>query len=285
MKTAGAGLIALLNSQQFLMADLYTITLADGTVLRYTSADGDITYAGNLFSSAGSILTRGALRTVIGIEVDTLEVNFLTNSTVTINSLPVAQFAAQGGFDGARLELDTVFMPVNAWGDTSNGVLIQFVGRVAEVEATRSGVRMRVNSDLELLNIALPRNIYQAGCIHTLYDARCTKVASSLGVASNVTAGSTRSVINCGLANASGYFDLGYITFTSGVNSGLKAGVKSYTTGVLTLTFPLTVAAASSDSFTAFPGCDKTIATCTNKFSNSANFRGYPFIPAPETSY
>ena len=51
MKTASAGLIALLNAQRFLFADLFTFTLASGTVLRYTSGDGDLTMGGNLFSS------------------------------------------------------------------------------------------------------------------------------------------------------------------------------------------------------------------------------------------
>jgi hypothetical protein len=32
------------------------------------------------------------------------------------------------------------------------------------------------------------------------------------------------------------------------------------------------------------PGCDRTLATCTNVFNNAANFGGFPFIPTPETA-
>ncbi len=55
MKAANATLIALLNAaQQFVSADMYTFTLADGTVLYYTSADQDITIGGNTYKSAAS---------------------------------------------------------------------------------------------------------------------------------------------------------------------------------------------------------------------------------------
>jgi hypothetical protein len=42
MKSASAATIALLALNQYLMAELYTITLLNGTVLRYTDADGDL---------------------------------------------------------------------------------------------------------------------------------------------------------------------------------------------------------------------------------------------------
>lgn len=292
MKTAygcsdgGAALYALLDSQQFLMADLFVFVLADGSVLRYTDADGDLPFLGNVFSSAGPLLKRGTLRSVIGVEVDTLEVNFLVNSTVQINGMPIAQFARIGGFDGARMALWRSFMPVGAWGDTSAGVLVQFVGRVAEAEPARSGVTLNINSDLELLNIMLPRNVYQAGCIHSLYDAGCALVKASFAVASAVASGSTKMVLNCGLAQAAGYFDLGDVIFTGGANNGLSRSIKSYVPGVITLAYPLPNTPAVSDGFNAYPGCDGLQATCSSaKFNNLANFRGFPFIPVAETSY
>jgi len=50
MKTASPALIALLNSsEQFIMADLFTISLISGGVYRYTSADIPITVGLNTF--------------------------------------------------------------------------------------------------------------------------------------------------------------------------------------------------------------------------------------------
>jgi hypothetical protein len=30
------------------------------------------------------------------------------------------------------------------------------------------------------------------------------------------------------------------------------------------------------------PGCDRTLATCTNAFNNAVHFAGFPYIPTPE---
>jgi hypothetical protein len=52
MRTASAGLTALLASGQFFMADLYEFTLITGqTLYYYTSFDQDITSGGNTYSS------------------------------------------------------------------------------------------------------------------------------------------------------------------------------------------------------------------------------------------
>ena len=32
-------------------------------------------------------------------------------------------------------------------------------------------------------------------------------------------------------------------------------------------------------TFTVTAGCDKTVATCSAKFSNAINFRGFPHMP------
>jgi uncharacterized phage protein (TIGR02218 family) len=36
---------------------------------------------------------------------------------------------------------------------------------------------------------------------------------------------------------------------------------------------------ASGDPFTVTAGCDKTFATCRDRFANTVNFRGFPHIP------
>ena len=46
---------------------------------------------------------------------------------------------------------------------------------------------------------------------------------------------------------------------------------------------PLPNVPAVGDTFSVFPGCDKTKTTCAGKFSNIARFRGFPFVPVPET--
>lgn len=282
MKSASAGLITLLNSDTFIMADLLTITTATGTSYRYTSADIDLVYSGNTFSSKDVRFKRGKTRVVIGVEVDTLDLIIYADQTNLVLGIPFFQALQSGALDGARVTLERTFMP--AWGDTSNGVIVLFSGRVSDIELSRTEAQLTVKSDLELLNIAMPRNMYSPNCLHTLYDQGCTLLKSSFASNSSVLSGSTDRVINCGLAQANGFFDQGTIIFTSGANSGVTRNVKSYVVGILELSYPLPYTPAVGNTFTAHPGCDKKQDTCTNKFSNLPNFRGFPFIPKPEVA-
>ena len=82
------------------------------------------------------------------------------------------------------------------------------------------------------------------------------------------------------------YFSLGEITFTSGQNNGISRGVRSFVNAnqLFTLYQALPFAPAVGDTFTAYPGCDKTQSTCLNKFNDLVNFGAQPYVPIPETA-
>jgi uncharacterized phage protein (TIGR02218 family) len=282
VRAASAGLIALLNSgNQFLMADLYTITLSGGFVVRYTSADTDLTYGGSLFSRF--MIGRSKTKVSVGVDVDTLNVKVNAAPTDLLNGGQWLPAARNGALDGATLKLEKIFMPT--WGDTSLGAIILFQGRVSDVELGRSEAAIIVKSELELLDTQLPRNFYQSSCLNTLFDNGCGLVKSAYAVTSTVSTATTTQ-INSALAQAAGYFSLGTIRFTSGANNGITRSVRAFAGGAFTLALPLVTAPSPGDSFTAYPGCDKTKATCEGtKFGNNVvNFRGFPFIPDPETA-
>jgi uncharacterized phage protein (TIGR02218 family) len=230
------------------------------------------------------IVERGTVRSVIGLEVDTLDVRLRVNSDVRVANVPLAQFARMGGYDAAAVQLDRYFAADHT--SAACGSLNLFTGTVADVDPSGTEVRMTVNSAIELLNIKMPRNLYMASCLHTLFDSGCGLAAGTFTFSAAAGANCTTRQITCNLAQAAGYFDLGTIEFTSGFNAGQVRTVKTHTSGVLVPSFPLPYAPASGDLFSAKPGCDKLYATCNSaKFSNSANHRAYPFIPAPELTY
>ena len=109
MRTATAGLTTILNTDRTLfVADLYSITLIDATVLRYTSADINITVGGNTYLTAqpnggAPILKRGRVRWARGIQVDTLEIKLLGYTQHTVFGVPWMQFIRNGGLDGEEL--------------------------------------------------------------------------------------------------------------------------------------------------------------------------------------
>lgn len=284
MKSHTPELVALLNSStQFLMADLFTIRLISGTVVRQTSADISITHQGFTYSHQGPLIKRGRVRTVLGLEVDTLDLTVMANSTHLLDGKPFVSAALSGTLDGASVVLERAFL--SDWSLPPVGAVLLFSGRVSDTSGTRSAVRVIVKSDLELLNIKLPRNIYQASCLNTVYDASCAANKAALTIAGNVTGvNGTGQWLQSDCNETSGWFDQGVIEFTSGANAGTRRTVKAYTSGQFWFALPLINPPQVGDTFTAFPGCDKTKATCQGKFNNLPQFRGFPYIPIPETA-
>lgn len=80
------------------------------------------------------------------------------------------------------------------------------------------------------------------------------------------------------LGSGSGYFDNGVITFTSGLNAGLRMEVQSYVPGQWVLELPMPYAMAAGDEYTMHAGCDYSMATCRDRFDNIVNFRGEPYV-------
>jgi len=300
MKTASAGLIAILGQDLFQYADLYTFALVDGvTTLRYTSFDTDIVANGNTYSSGsvgGPFFDRqdnkAKCHWKIGVEVDTLIFDVVPG-TSTVNSVPFLQACRLGAFDGAEMTLERAFMTPATGGfyppiSVAAGTVILFAGRVAEIDLGRSLATFNVNSHLELLNLNLPRNLYQTTCVNSLYDPACGVVKASYAQNGTAASGSTASTINATLSQATNWFDQGSIIFTSGQNTGYARSVKTYTNGspgTLTLIAPFPFAPSPGDAFTAYPGCDKTTGSggCA-KFNNTARFKGFPFVPVAETA-
>lgn len=302
-ETSVGATLALLETGAFVYADLYTITTVQGPVLRYTSADSDIAYGGNTWSSKSVRIDTDKSKAVahwkVGLDVDTWQVVLFPRARddVTgaaypdqIGSVPWLAAACGGALSGAVVTVDRAYLP--AWYTPEGnpfpptGVLRIFAGRVAEVDLGRSGAVLTINSHLELLNVQMPRNLFQAGCRHTLFDGGCTLVAASYAVSGTAGSGSTRATIFSGVSApaGSGTYTLGRLVFTSGLNAGYGRSIRSWATGIALIPiapFPFNV--APGDAFTAYPGCDKQLSTCQT-FGNQVNFGGQPFIPAPETS-
>lgn len=283
MKTASDDLRALLATRQFYVADLWTFTLASGTVLRYSSADVDITASdGRVFSAASHLLSRGKITQKTGVEVDTLEATVNPRDDL-VEGVALLSAIRTGAFDGADVALERAFMPT--MGDTAAGEVIIFAGRVGDIDAGRAAATMQVNSHLELLNVKCPRLVYQASCPHTLYDTRCSVARASHEVATTVGSGATQQHIPVpSLGRPDDWAAHGVATITSGACAGLTRTVNAHASGVLTVFPPLPVAPASGDGITVAQGCDKTLATCRDVFANVGHFGGQPFVPAPETA-
>ena len=282
MKTATRELIDLLHgSDEFLMADLFRITLSNGQILRHTNADMPVVWDGQTYEAHKLIIKRGATRVAVGLDVDSNTLEIAAEPDYRLEGLQWSEAALGGALDGARVVIERIFF--SDWA-TPGGAVAIFSGRVSDVSGSRSAVKVDVKSDIELLNVSSPRNIYQAGCMRTLYDGGCKVNREKFTVNGRVTANSaTGTELACNLTQADGWFNQGVIKFTSGRNAGLSRTVKEHKGGRLSFALRLPFPPQSGDVFKIYPGCDKRQETCGKKFDNIVHFRGFPYIPAADT--
>lgn len=130
----------------------------------------------------------------------------------------------------------------------------------------------------------MPRNLYQPSCTNTLFDTACGLLRQNFMVQTTIETGSTASRILCQVNQPQGWFTQGVVEFLDGGNAGLKRTIRTHESGALFLTLPLLEVPQAGQRIKVYPGCDKRLETCQNRFNNFARFRGEPFIPVPETA-
>lgn len=295
MKNASPAVINYLNAMRSnpdaiaYIADCYTFTLRNGLILTFTNADVQININGYTYL-ANSILVDGLrYKCAVGLDVDQQQITISGTSDYKIGGVPFLQALGRGAFDGCEIQRERAFLQSWSPTDTANpiGSVVLFKGRVGTVDSIgRTTAKITVNSDLVLLDIHMPRNVYSPACQHVLYDSGCTMVKNSFATAGSVASGSSASVIVwSGFSGIPNDFVQGTLLFSSGPNSGVSANIKYATQvsgiGALGLAYPLYVTPTVGDTFTAYWGCDHTQVTCTTRFNNLANFRGFPYVPQP----
>ncbi len=303
-ETSSGATMALLQSRQFVLCDLYTISLTDGvTVLRFAAADIDIVIGSNTWGHKGPFFDKSSSKTharwKVGTGVDKWTVDVIprlvdpvtgASNPDTINGVPWLQAVKAGVLDDAVMQVDRAYLsewPVYGSPAVVTGAITLFKGLVGDVSFGRDALTIEAVSYMDLLNLQMPRNTYQVMCRHSLFDVGCTLIASNFAVNGSVAAivGNNVFTSTAAAPPGSATFALGKITMTSGANKGWSRTVKSWdsTSGTFTLISPFPLPLAVSDTFTAYAGCDKSLTTCT-AFNNLANYGGQPYIPDATTA-
>lgn len=274
MKTLSAGLAAHLAGGTTTLCHCWQVARKDGTVMGFTDHDRDVAIDAITYRAASGF-TATAVEDQLGLAVSNLNVDgALSSSAITEADL------AAGLYDDAAITI----MRVN-WQDTSQRVVLRsgFLGQVSRGESVFSAELRGLASRLD----QTAGRVFQRACAWELGDAHCNV---NLGAAGNHSAGAVVAVISAfeftasGISTfASGIFSHGKIVWTSGANAGLAIEVKAHTqqspNSRLALFLPMPKPIQAGDAFTITAGCDKQLATCRDRFSNVANFGGFPHMP------
>ncbi len=274
MKNLPASLQNHLDTGATTLCWCWRLTRTDGTELGFTDHDRELSFDGTTFE-ADSGFTASEIASSVGLSVDNLEAEGALQSG-HLNEADLAK----GLYDNAVVEVWRV-----NWADVSERVLVR-KGNLGEVTTQDGAFVAEIRGLAHLLNQTQGR-VYQGQCDADLGDARC---GVNLDNAAYKGSGTVVSAITGARFTASGldgfsagWFTRGFLTWDTGNNAGQKMEVKLHINAGGTVTIGLwqTPAAGVSigDQFTIRAGCDKTFTTCKSKFSNVANFRGFPHIP------
>lgn len=274
MKILPQGLQAHLDSGATTLCWCWRITRRSGARLGFTDHDRDLAFDGTTFEAASGF-SASEIRSSVGLGVDNLEVeSALISSRLSETGL------AAGDFDEAAVEIFRV-----NWSEPSQRVLMR-KGSLGEVRRTGSAFTAEVRGLAHYLQQPKGR-LFQYACDAELGDSRCgvdPTAPSQTGAGAVVAADSDRQFVVAGLdVFTAGWFTRGLFTMTSGSGSGRAREVKRHSLRngavLIELWQALGSAPVPGDTFTITAGCDKTLATCREKFGNAINYRGFPHMP------
>jgi uncharacterized phage protein (TIGR02218 family) len=281
MKSASPAVQAILVGRLFKKADIYTLTLRTGTTLRWTGADVPVRLDGVTYSPVP--IERSKLKWAMGVEVDNLTLTIYPPPDLLIEGQPLNVAARTGALDDAVLLLESAY--ITDFASPAAGALHQFEGAISVDKASAVEVALTVKSFTSIFNREVPIRSFTPGCGNTLYDTGCGVNREARALFGSVEVGSTRRAIKHSMTFAERYLDYGALEFTSGENAGVLITLTKNTVGTFNMVVSLSADVAIGDTFKVYPGCDRTLETCLDKFNNKSRFRGYPWIPKPETAY
>lgn len=277
MKNLSPALQSHLDDGTTTLSWCWRISRIDGVALGFTDHDRPLAFDGTGFEPESGFAA-SEVRAGSDLSVDAQDATgVLTSDRITETDI------LDGRWDNAAVELWRV-----NWADTGQRLLLRR-GAVGQIRRGRMAFVAEVRSLAHVLGQTVGRT-FQAGCDARLGDARCgidleNAVYKGTGVVTDLLR--DRAFRASGLSGfEAGWFTSGTLTWTSGANAGRIAEVLAHgldgSIATLTLLEAPVRAVAEGDGFIARAGCDKRIATCSAKFANTANFRGFPNIPGQD---
>lgn len=261
--------------------DLTTLALCwrldrrDGVSLGFTGHDRDLVIDGLTYRAAPG-MTPSSISLSDGFDVDTLDVA----GALTGDAITAADMAA-GRWDGAAMRLFAT-----DWNDPGVVPVPLVRGELGQVSIKDGAFTAELNGPTALLDRPVVEQT-SPDCRACLGDARCrvdmsgrVHLVRAVSLAGDVL---TVDDVEPG-ANA---FGQGRLVWLDGPNSGLSSAIAASDGAALTLRDLPPNTVAPGTLVRVSEGCDRTLATCRDRFANAVNFRGEPYLPGNDllTSY
>jgi uncharacterized phage protein (TIGR02218 family) len=243
------------------MIEIYTITFPDSTVYRYTSTVETVTFSAVDYAPVAG-LVRGE------VSVNPIELDSMTTLVMPCTDPVVRAYMESPPEDPVTVLIEQILN-----GDKQSW----FVGVIASVSVSGVTAELRlVGEGVSGLSQATALR-YTAQCRHALYGLAC-----SVDITLHRLDGTLSDIEQNGLVLVSSDFiDADTTKWTGGailIGDDHRTIIGQPATDKVRIDRAF-IGIADSDNFRVFEGCNKTAATCRDKFNNLANFGGIPNLP------
>jgi len=248
-------------------AQCWKVTRTDSVEFAFTDHDENLTIGGTTYLSA-----IGFVPSAIERNTELQTANQSVKGIIDDDNIKVEDMRS-GKWDGARIEI------IEADWKTETELRDLMTGFLGEVDIQGEQYLSVLHSIESELAKPIGRTV-QLRCDADLGDSRCKYVLTSDPL--TVTAvNSNLSFVDIGLSATDGYYNSGRVEWLSGNNAGTVFDVKRYVElgDTVELYEPTPFPIEVGDTANIYQGCDKTIETCRDTFSNAANFKGFPNLP------
>lgn len=240
-------------------AELYTFVNTTAMYF-FTSYNENINYGGNLYlavpikrSGFTTDVVEGTVRCMVQAPVSVL----------------FSQYIAQTPFIPIQVEIRRLYL------DDLTASDLRFKGTVNSISFERQVATVECLSSMDELKRTVPRLTIKSTCNHPLYSTGCGIIKNNYAI--NVTV--VPDVSGTRLYVIGGFNPIQYGYFINGIAEYKQDTrfISDQGNDWIDVYYPFENIPANS-SMRLYAGCDKTIATCKNKFNNEPNFLGMPFV-------
>ncbi|MBC9245566.1 DUF2163 domain-containing protein [Paracoccus sp. 11-3] len=260
------------------IARAWMIRRKDGLTLGFTDHDVALSFDGVRFRPDHGMAAR-ALVQGSGLSVDNSEAaGALSDDAISERDI------LAGRWDAAELKMWEV-----DWSDVGRRRLT-FAGSMGEVSRSNGEFKAELRGLAEPLNNARGR-VFHPRCSARLGDAGCKMVLSGTAFQTELEIeglddGRIFRFSEFPAFNAR-WFERGVLRILDGEAAGLHGAIKNDISlpgggREIELWQSLGLTAQTGDRVRLTAGCDKRAATCSQKFSNLLNFRGFPHLPSED---
>lgn len=245
--------------------DLYEFTHGS-TVWRYCGGQENITYLGNVFAKIAikrtahvqeNEMAKDAIKVSVPLDTPVSQL-YLSGSPEAAVGLTIYR-AHYGDAEVICAWKGRIVLPV--WNEYTCELSCESI----YTKSRKQGCRARITRQ----------------CRVDLYGTECGVSKAAYGVSALITGvDSTKTIITVA-SGTSGISEVGRFAGGEMSSGAVSRTILSHDGTSIKLMAPVQDLAAGG-YITLYPGCDRTLATCTGRFSNLANYRGYAWLPSKD---